>query len=79
MPNQGLDRGHTANLAANQVHDNLTVIGLGASYNISIGGAPAIAHVIGPGDADVYPINNAIVSITNTTPLAGLPNMRISW
>jgi hypothetical protein len=61
MPNQILDRGHTANLGANIVHGNLNVIGVGASYTISIGGAAPAAHVIAPGAADVYPINNATV------------------
>jgi hypothetical protein len=36
MPNQILDRGHTANLGANIVHGNLNVIGVGSSYTISI-------------------------------------------
>jgi hypothetical protein len=55
------------------------VIGVGASYTISIGGAAPAAHVIAPGAADVYPINNATVSITNTTLAGGPPNMTISW
>lgn len=81
MPNQVqvLERGHTANLGADTVHGNLTVIGVGASYTISIGGAAATPHVIAPGATDVYPINNATVSITNTTPAVGPPNMTISW
>lgn len=79
MPNQVIDRGHSANLGASIVHGTLTVIGVGASYTISIGGAPPIPHVIAPGHSDVYPINNATVSITNTTPAGGPPNMTISW
>lgn len=79
MQNRVLDRGHTANLGANTVTGDLNVIGVGASYDISINNAAATAHIIAPGAADVYPINNASVLITNTTPVGGPPNMTISW
>lgn len=79
MPNQPLHRGLTANIGANIIAGNLNVIGVGAHYTISIGGAAATAHVIAPGAVDVYPINNQTVTIDNTTPVGGPPNLTISW
>lgn len=77
--NQLLPRGQTANLGAGVVPGQLQIIGVGAHYTISINGGPAIANVIAPGTVDTYKINGQSVSVSNTTPVAGPPNMTLSW
>jgi hypothetical protein len=79
MPNLPLARGSTANLGVNQVPGNLNIVGFGAHYNIAIAGGAAAPHVIIGAGADVYPINNQSVSVTNTTPAGGADNINLSW
>ena len=79
MPVQPLARGHTANIGANIIAGNLTIIGVATPYTISINGAAAVAHVAANGVPDVYPINNQTVTVTNTTPNPGPDNMTLSW
>lgn len=79
MPNQVIPRGHTANLGANTVTNNLNVIGVATPYTISINGGAAAAHVAAVGVADVYAINGQSVSVTNTTAAPGPDNLTISW
>ena len=79
MPEKILNRGHTANLGANQVHGDLQVIGVGASYTIAINGRAPTPHVIAPGAVNIYPINNQQVTVVNTTPPGGPANITLSW
>lgn len=79
MPVQPVPRGQTANLGAHVVNGNLNVIGVGTPYTISINGGPPVARVAAAGVPDIYPINGASVSVTNTTPPPGPDNLNISW
>ena len=76
MPNQVLARGFTANLGAHIVPGNLNLVGVGANYSVAIGGA---APVVGVAGAVVFAVNGATVRVSNTTAVAGAPNLTISW
>lgn len=79
MPQQVLNRGHTANLGAGVVPGNLQLIGVGATYTIAIGGGPAAAGNIVVGVVATYAINSQAVTVDNTTPAGGPANLTLSW
>ncbi|WP_394689826.1 hypothetical protein [Hoeflea sp.] len=79
MPNQALPRGHTANIGANVIADDLHIVGVATPYTISINGAAATAHVAAVGVVDTYNINGQTVSVTNTTAVPGPDNLTLSW
>lgn len=79
MNNEVIERGNTTYLGTNIVHADLIVTGVGAQYTIRIGDGPTIEHNIKPVSANYHAINNAAVSITNTTPHGGPDSLLISW
>ena len=78
MPYQTLNRGFVANLGAGQVQ-NLTLNGVAAAYSVTIGAGPANVGVAQPGVPLHFAINRLPVSVANTTPPPGAPNLTISW
>ena len=79
MPNQVLARGFTANRGAHIVPGNLTLVGVGANYSVAIGAGAPIVGVAAVGVPVVFAVNGATVRVANTTPVAGAPNLTISW
>lgn len=79
MPIQTLTRGHTANIGADVIEDDLHIIGVATPYTISINGGAAAAHVDAVGVPDTYNINGHSVSVTNTTATPGPDNLTLNW
>jgi hypothetical protein len=79
VPVQSLDRGHVMNLGAGIVAGNITLNGVAANYSVTIGANPPAIGVAQAGHPVVFPVNNLAVSVTNTTPPPGPPNLNVTW
>lgn len=79
MPNQVLPRGFAANLGAGVVPGNITLNGVGANYSVVIAGGAAIVGVAAVGVPVVLGVHGMPVTVTNTSPPPGPPNLTIVW